>query len=120
MKTASSHPTRREFTKTTLLAGAAVASGALKAAAAEPARRRIRTGVIGCGSVSGAYLPVLTKSPFVEVVSVCDIKPERARQRAEKFRIAHHYPNIPTSTRCWPANRSSSSSTSPTCRSTRS
>ena len=87
MNTSPSLLNRREFTKTALAAGAA---GAF---AAEPAKR-IRTGVIGCGSVSGSYLPVLTKSPFVEVVSLCDIKPERARKQAEKFKIAHHYPNI--------------------------
>jgi predicted dehydrogenase len=90
----SSALTRRDFTKATLLAGAAVASGALTAFAADPPARRIRTGVIGCGSVSNAYLPSLTKSPFVEVVSLCDIKPERARRQAERFKIAHHYPNI--------------------------
>jgi len=86
--------TRRDFTKATLLAGAAVASGALTAFAADAPARRIRTGVIGCGSVSGAYLPNLTTSPCVEVVSLCDIKPERARRQAERFKIAHHYPNI--------------------------
>ena len=47
--------------------------------AAEPPKR-IRTAVIGCGSVSGQYLPVLTKCPYVEVVSVCDIKPARAKK----------------------------------------
>jgi len=83
---------RRKFTKTTLLASAAVASGAVSAVAQDT--KRIRTGVIGCGSVSGSYLPVLTKCPYVEVVSLCDIRPERARQRAEKFSIAHHYPHI--------------------------
>jgi predicted dehydrogenase len=93
MNTSPSLLNRREFTKTALAAGAAVAAGAAGAFAAEPAKR-IRTGVIGCGSVSGSYLPVLTKSPFVEVVSLCDIKPERARKQAEKFKIAHHYPNI--------------------------
>jgi predicted dehydrogenase len=93
MNTSSSLLTRREFAKTTLLAGATVASGAAAAFAAE-AGRRIRTGVIGCGSVSNAYLPVLTQCPFVEVVSLCDIKPERARRQAERFQIAHHYPHI--------------------------
>jgi predicted dehydrogenase len=83
--------TRRDFTKSTLLAGAALAAGALGATAAP---KRIRTGLIGCGSVSGAYLPELTKSPFVEVVSLCDIRPERANRRAEQFHIAHHYPHI--------------------------
>jgi predicted dehydrogenase len=93
MNTSPSLLNRREFTKTALAAGAAVAAGAASSFAAEPAKR-IRTGVIGCGSVSGSYLPVLTKSPFVDVVSLCDIKPERARKQAEKFKVAHHYPNI--------------------------
>lgn len=83
---------RRDFTKSTLLAGAALASGTFAASAA-PARR-IRTGIIGCGSVSNAYLPVLTTCPFAEVVSLCDIKPERAQRQADRFKIAHHYPNI--------------------------
>jgi predicted dehydrogenase len=92
MNTSSPFLNRRDFTKTTLLAGAAVAAGVLSAHAAEPAR--IRTGIIGCGSVSNAYLPVLTKCPYVEVVSLCDIRPERARKQAEKFNVAHHYPHI--------------------------
>lgn len=83
---------RRAFTKTTLLAGAVVASGVVSAIGQSP--RRIRTGVIGCGSVSHSYLPVLAKSPYVEVVSLCDIRPERARSQAERFKVAHHYPHI--------------------------
>ena len=88
---ASTQLTRRNFSKTTLLAGAA---NATRAFAAEAAPKRIRTGLIGCGSVSHSYLPVLTGSPFVEVVSLCDIKPERAQRQAEKFHVAHHYPHI--------------------------
>lgn len=83
---------RREFTRATVLAGTAVASGVLSVRAAQPSR--IRTGVIGCGSVSNSYLPVLTQCPYVEVVSLCDIRPERARKQAERFKIAHHYPHI--------------------------
>lgn len=94
MNTKPHFHTRREFTKTTVLASAAVASCVTTPFAADAPAKRIRTGVIGCGSVSGSYLPVLTTSPFVEVVSLCDIKPERARNRAEKFKIAHDYPNI--------------------------
>lgn len=85
---------RRGFTKTTLLAGAALASGSLSLPGAETPAKRIRTGLIGCGSVSNQYLPQLTQSPFVEVVSLCDIKPERARRQAERFHVAHHYPDI--------------------------
>ena len=94
MKTASSLLNRRDFTKATLLAGAVIASGALSSVAAAAPARRIRTGLIGCGSVSGQYLPQLTKSPYVEVVSLCDIKPERAARRAREFKIANHYPHI--------------------------
>src|SRR5262245_41752270 len=85
---------RRDFTKSTLLAGVALATKSIPSLGAETPSKRIRTGVIGCGSVSNSYLPVLTKCPFVEVVSVCDIKPERARKQAERFKIAHHYPHI--------------------------
>lgn len=83
---------RREFTKTTLLAGAAVASGAV--ALGGESARRVRIGVIGCGSVSHSYLPVLARCPYAEVVSLCDIRPERARKQAEAFKVAHHYPHI--------------------------
>jgi predicted dehydrogenase len=84
---------RRDFAKSTMIAGAALASGMFASSAAEPPRR-VRTGIIGCGSVSNAYLPVLTSCPFAEVVSVCDIKPERAQRQAGRFKIAHAYPNI--------------------------
>jgi predicted dehydrogenase len=92
MKASSRKLNRRDFTKTTLVAGTALASGTLRVFSAET--KLIKIGVIGCGSVSGAYLPVLTKSPYAEVVSLCDIRPERARKRAEQFKIAHHYPHI--------------------------
>ncbi|HVK59647.1 MAG TPA: Gfo/Idh/MocA family oxidoreductase [Candidatus Kapabacteria bacterium] len=94
MNTSSPLLNRREFTKTTLAATAALGAGAVTSFAADAQPKRIRTGVIGCGSVSHSYLPVLTKSPFVEVVSLCDIKPDRARKQAERFNIANHYPNI--------------------------
>src|SRR5258706_8177478 len=92
MNESSSLLNRRQFAKTSLLAGAAVVTGAAAVQAQQP--KRIRTGLIGCGSVSNSYLPVLTKCPYVEVVSLCDIRPERARNRAEQFKIAHHYPHI--------------------------
>ena len=56
--------------------------------------QKMKIGIIGCGSVSGVYLPHHTKSPYLEVVSVCDIKPERARARAEEFKVPNHYPHI--------------------------
>jgi len=56
--------------------------------------KKIKVAIIGCGSVSGVYLPHLSKSPYVELVSVCDIKPERAKERAEKFKVPNQYPHI--------------------------
>ena len=85
---------RRDFTKTTLLGGAALATGALSTFAAGTRAKRIRTGLIGCGSVSNQYLPQLTQSPFVEVVSLCDIRYERAKKQGERFKVANTYPNI--------------------------
>jgi len=56
--------------------------------------KKVRVAVIGCGSVSNMYLPHLSKSPFVTLVSTCDILPERAQQAATKYAIPNHYPHI--------------------------
>ncbi|MDZ4657332.1 MAG: Gfo/Idh/MocA family oxidoreductase [Bythopirellula sp.] len=56
--------------------------------------RRIRVGIIGCGSVSHSYLPHLEKCPHAELVSACDIIPERAANQAKQHKIPHQYPNI--------------------------
>src|SRR5688500_12634090 len=70
------HIDRRSFMGYGLSAAATVAVGAWGRAAAGPPRR-VKVGVIGCGSVSNVYLPHLAKSPHVELVSACDIRPER-------------------------------------------
>lgn len=56
--------------------------------------KKIKVGIIGCGSVSGMYLPHLAKCPYAEVVSLCDIKPERAEARAKEYNIKNWYPHI--------------------------
>ncbi len=56
--------------------------------------KKIKVAVIGCGSVSGMYLPHLRNSPYVDLVSVCDIKPERAAKRAKEFDVPNQYPHI--------------------------
>jgi len=54
----------REFTKTTLLASSALSlSNPGRVFGNESRNRRIKTGVIGCGSVSRAYLPTLLECP---------------------------------------------------------
>lgn len=84
---------RQEFLQRSAMAGAALLLSSLESfALAED--RKIKIGVIGCGSVSTQYLPHLSKQPFVELVSVCDIKPERAVQRAREYNVPNHYPHI--------------------------
>src|SRR6266516_2749961 len=91
---------RRQFIKETAVVGAACGITIALLGAESPApgslekRGKIRVGEIGCGSVSGSYLPNLTKQPFIDVVSVCDIKIERAKKRAEQFKVPNVYPNI--------------------------
>ncbi|MBL7870892.1 MAG: Gfo/Idh/MocA family oxidoreductase [Cyclobacteriaceae bacterium] len=59
-----------------------------------PKDGKIKIGVIGCGSVSSMYLPHLSKSNYVELVSVCDIIPERAKRAAEKYNVPNQYDHI--------------------------
>jgi len=73
--------------------GAVAALSLAGVARAEPLKR-VRVGVIGCGSVSHSYLPHLVKCPHAEVVSACDIIPERAVAQGEKFGIPNRYPHI--------------------------
>jgi predicted dehydrogenase len=91
----SSEMDRRAFIERAVSSGAALTFGALAAGAAETeGRKKVRIGVIGCGSVSGRYLPDLKDCPYAEVVSTCDIIPERAAHRAEEFNVPQHYGHI--------------------------
>jgi predicted dehydrogenase len=94
---------RRRFLERTAAAGAAITLShvgsenplrAAEPAGAANAQKKIRVGVIGCGSVSTQYFPNLANCPFAEVVSACDIKPERAERAAKQHRIKNHYPHI--------------------------
>lgn len=90
-KSAESLINRRTFLQASAVAAAAVAAnptfGFTQA-------RKIRIGVIGCGSVSYSYLPHLSNCPYAELVSACDIIPERAQSQAERFDIPNFYPHI--------------------------
>lgn len=77
-----------------MLGAAALASLTTQARGLAQDGKKTRVGIIGCGSVSTQYLPHLSKSPFVELVSACDIIPERARDAAAKYNIPNHYPSI--------------------------
>lgn len=86
--------TRQEFLHSTAMAGAALLLSSLEGLALTKDDKKIRVGIIGCGSVSGQYLPHLTKSPYVEVVSCCDIIYERAQNRAKEYNVPNTYPHI--------------------------
>jgi predicted dehydrogenase len=84
---------RQQFLRITSMAGAAALLSSLEGFGAT-LQGKIKVAVIGCGSVSTQYLPHLSKSPFVELVSCCDIIPERAAKRAKEYNIPNHYPHI--------------------------
>lgn len=85
---------RQEFLKTTALASAAMLVSSLESWAIATPQKKLRVGLIGCGSVSGRYLPHLQSSSLIEVVSLCDIKYDRAQSRGKEFNIANTYPHI--------------------------
>jgi len=90
---------RREFLGRGAALGTDAVVGALAAEggggeAREPTGKKVRVGVIGCGSVSRVYLPHLSACPFVELVCTCDKIPERAERAATTFKVPNHYPHI--------------------------
>ena len=85
---------RYKFLQRTTMAGISMLLTSLQGFALTTPEKKIRVAVIGCGSVSGQYLPHLSKSPYVELVSACDIIYERAQQRAKEYNIPNHYPHI--------------------------
>lgn len=86
---------RKKFLyQASMLGAATVASMVGQARPLMQDGKKIRVGIIGCGSVSGVYLPHLSKSPYVELISACDIIPERAKKRAAEHNIPNQYPSI--------------------------
>jgi predicted dehydrogenase len=89
---------RREFIQKSGTVAGALALGPWNAdplahGADQPAKK-IRVGIIGCGSVSRMYFPHLLQCPYAEIVSACDIVPKRAADRAAKFKVPNQYPHI--------------------------
>jgi predicted dehydrogenase len=65
----------------------ATATGALTSMNSFSQAKKIRVALIGCGSVSTQYLPNMSGSPYIELVSVCDIIPERAEKAGKKYNV---------------------------------
>jgi predicted dehydrogenase len=86
---------RQKFLQYTVAAGAATLLSSLEGLALETPQKKLRVALIGCGSVSGRYIPHLQTSSLIEIVSLCDIKYDRAIKRNEEYKVnAKTYPNI--------------------------
>ena len=58
--------------------------------------KKLKVGVIGCGSIAGyAHFPSYQRmKDQVEVVACADIVPEKAKAAAEKYGIPHWYDSV--------------------------
>ncbi len=91
----SNNISRQKFLQYTATAGAAVLLSSLESFALTTDEKKLRVAVIGCGSVSNRYLPQLLSSKLIQVVSLCDIKYERAVEQNKKYNVnAQTYHNI--------------------------
>ena len=89
------HISRQEFLKRSAMASAAVLLSSLEGFALTKDDKKLRVGLIGCGSVSNRYLPQLKSSSLIDVVSLCDIKYDRALAQNKQYSVnAATYPNI--------------------------
>ncbi|HKW95202.1 MAG TPA: Gfo/Idh/MocA family oxidoreductase [Methylomirabilota bacterium] len=48
---------------------------------------RVRLAIVGCGNISRLNAPGYLRHPRCEVVALCDVRPERAKQRARDWGI---------------------------------
>lgn len=78
---------RSQFLTFAASAGAASLLTSLESLAAVGEIKKIRVAIIGCGSVSNRYIPHLQSSPAIEIVSLCDIRHERAVAQNEQYKV---------------------------------
>src|SRR4030095_6528208 len=87
--------TRQEFLQRTAMAGAAVLLSSLESLAITTPDKKLKVALIGCGSVSNRYIPHLQSSSLIEIVSLCDIKYDRAVGQNKQYNVnAATYPHI--------------------------
>ena len=86
---------RQQFLQYTAVAGAAMLLSSLESIALETPQKKLRVALIGCGSVSNRYIPHLQTSSLIQIVSLCDIKYERAVNQNKQYNVnAQTYPHI--------------------------
>jgi predicted dehydrogenase len=81
------HMSRSQFLTFAASAGAASLLTSLESLASVGEIKKIRIAIIGCGSVSNRYIPHLQSSPSIEIVSLCDIRHERAVAQNEQYNV---------------------------------
>ena len=81
------HMSRSQFLTFAASAGAASLLTSLESLAAVSEIKKIRVAIIGCGSVSNRYIPHLQSSPSIEIVSLCDIRHERAVAQNVQYKV---------------------------------
>ena len=85
---------RQKFLQYAAAAGATMLLTSLESFAIEE-NKRLRVAIVGCGSVSNRYIPHLQTSSHIEIVSLCDIKYDRAVAQNKQYHVnAATYPNI--------------------------
>ncbi|NMA94905.1 MAG: Gfo/Idh/MocA family oxidoreductase, partial [Clostridiales bacterium] len=55
--------------------------------------KKVRVGIIGAGSFSNSHLLGIKYSHSAEVVAICDIVEEKARNQADRYEIPDYYTN---------------------------
>lgn len=91
----SKNISRHQFLQYTAATGAVALLSSLESFAIGTKDKKLRVALIGCGSVSNRYLPQLLSSKLIEVVSLCDIKYERAEAQNKLYKVnASTYPHI--------------------------
>jgi len=86
---------RQQFLQYTAVAGAAMLLSSLEGLALETSQKKLRVALIGCGSVSNRYIPHLQTSSLIQIVSLCDIRYERAVNQNKQYNVnAQTYPHI--------------------------
>ena len=87
--------TRQQFLQQSAMAGAAVLLSSLESWASATPEKKLKVAIIGCGSVSNRYIPHLQTSSMIEIVSLCDIKYDRAEAQNKQYNVnAKTYPDI--------------------------
>lgn len=62
--------------------------------------KKVKFAVIGCGRISRNHIDAIIHAPHAELVAVCDIVEERAREAAEKYDAPAYYTDIDRMLEC--------------------